>query len=98
MEWLVGIMLVYLAVTNYIDMKKAKAINETLAEYQRVLEGFVNALDRASRDKPMIIASGKNAMDIAVQMHKAMGDDGKTKAVIDFVEKPGGEQDRESKG
>lgn len=65
--------LVVYAVTAYIDKKKSDTQAAQLHEALKVISTFAQAVEHASSDHPMIIASSKSAKDLAQKLTMAYG-------------------------
>lgn len=73
MEYLLISLGLIWAVTSWMDLKKAKAYQDTVREALGAIEGLTVAIERATKDSPMIIASSKSAKELAKNLSKVIG-------------------------
>jgi uncharacterized transporter YbjL len=70
MDWLILAVLVIFVITHIVEKRKNDALVGALSDALTATRGLAAALDRASKEHPVLIASSKNAKDIVEQIEK----------------------------
>src|SRR5690242_4671940 len=70
LAWIVVLALGIYAFTAWVEKKKADRLADSLQEALSVISGFSRAIEAASSEHPMLIASAKSAKDLADKLAK----------------------------